>query len=183
MWIIRIIKIGIRIKIRIIIFHIAFFFFFFFFYPRINKPHIHNNIIGIPSFQNGLNDSFSSTSFYFKSKVIEGSYKGEICSLLLGHLFSKYAFLRLWHFFLAYWLSNQLNFSMEVHTYKIHVFNQAFFLLHYRNAYGHQTFQSGDILRGALTHKYAWHLNGVVLQGHMANKTHISTFSVVLTPH
>ena len=53
------------------------------------------------SFQNGLNDPFSSTSFYFKSKVIEGSYKGEICSLLLGHLFSKYAFLGLWHFFLA----------------------------------------------------------------------------------
>ena len=44
---------------------------------------------------------------------------------------------------------------MEVHIYKIQVFNEAFFLLHYRNAYVHQTFQSGDILRGALTHKYA----------------------------
>ena len=43
---------------------------FFTFYLRINKPNIHNNIIGISSFQNGLNDRFSSTGFLFKSKVI-----------------------------------------------------------------------------------------------------------------
>ena len=43
-----------------------------------NKPNIHNNIIdNILSFQNGLNDFFRSTGFYFKSKVIEGSHKGE----------------------------------------------------------------------------------------------------------
>ena len=41
-------------------------------------PNIYNNIIGgISSFQNGLNDLFSSTGFYFKSKVIEGSHKGK----------------------------------------------------------------------------------------------------------
>ena len=27
-------------------------------------------------------------------------------------------------------------------------------LLNYQNAYGHQTFQGGEMLRGALTHKY-----------------------------
>ena len=43
-----------------------------------NKPNIHNNIIGsISSFQNGLNNLFSSTGFYFESKVIEGSHEGK----------------------------------------------------------------------------------------------------------
>ena len=50
---------------------------FKFFYPRINKPNMHNNITGISSFQNGFNDLFSSTGFYFKSQVIEGSHEGK----------------------------------------------------------------------------------------------------------
>ena len=32
---------------------------------------------GITSFQNGLNDLFNASGFYFKSKVIEGSHRGE----------------------------------------------------------------------------------------------------------
>ena len=36
-----------------------------------------NNIIDISSFQTGLNVLFSSTGFYVKSKVIEGSHKGK----------------------------------------------------------------------------------------------------------
>ena len=44
-----------------------------------NKRNLHNNIIGsISSFQNGFNDLFTSTGFYFKSKVIEGSHKGKM---------------------------------------------------------------------------------------------------------
>ena len=39
-----------------------------------------------------------------------------------------------------------------------------------QNTYGHQTFQGGDMLRGALTHKYDLHLNGVVLLFHVTNK-------------
>ena len=35
----------------------------------------------------------------------------------------------------------------------------------YQNAYGHQIFQDGYMLRGALTHKYAWQHNGMVLRG------------------
>ena len=50
---------------------------FDFFYLKINKPNIHNNIIDTSSFQNGLNILFSSTGFYFKSKVLEGSHKGK----------------------------------------------------------------------------------------------------------
>ena len=49
------------------------------------------------------------------------------------------------------------------------------FPLNYQNAYGYQPFQGGDMLRGALTHKHAWHLNRVVLLGLMANKIDIST--------
>ena len=46
-----------------------------FFYLRINKRNTQNNIIVISSFQTGLNDLFTSTSFCFKSKVMEGSHK------------------------------------------------------------------------------------------------------------
>ena len=50
---------------------------FLIFYQEINKPNIHNNIIDISSFHNGLNDLSSSTGFYLKSKLIEGSHKGK----------------------------------------------------------------------------------------------------------
>ena len=46
------------------------------FYQRANKTNIQNNIGGISNFQNELNDLFSSTDVYFKSKVIEGIHKG-----------------------------------------------------------------------------------------------------------
>ena len=75
-------------------------------------------------------------------------------------------------FFFTKWLSNQLNFSVIVHIYKIPVFDEAFFSLNYQNAYDHYTFQGGDMLPRALTHIYAWHLNGVVLWGHVTNKIH-----------
>ena len=61
--------------------HLKLFFFtlhiFNLFYPEINKPNIHNNIIDISSFQNGLSSLFSSTGFYYKRKVIEGSHEGK----------------------------------------------------------------------------------------------------------
>ena len=37
------------------------------------------------------------------------------------------------------------------------------FSSYYQNAYGQQNLQGGDMLRGALNHKYAWYLNGVIL--------------------
>ena len=46
------------------------------------------------------------------------------------------------------------------------------FSSYYQNACGHQTFQVGDMQRDALTHKYAWHLNGVALRVHVTNKIH-----------
>ena len=45
----------------------------------------------------------------------------------------------------------------------------------YQNGYGHQTFQGGDMLRGALTHKYAWHFNGVVLWDYVTDEVNVST--------
>ena len=92
-----------------------------------NKPNMHNNIIvSILTFQNGLNDFFRSTGFYFISKVIE----------------DEKAML--------------LNFCALF--FKIFVFEVVAFLsclvviqstFNYQNAYGHQTFQSGELLRGA----------------------------------
>ena len=103
-------------------------FIFLFFLSR-NRPNIHNNINDISSPQNVVNDYFSLTVFYLKSKVVEGSHKGKICFLIFGQFFSKSTCLRLWHFFLTQWLSNKLNFSVAVHIYKIRVFDEAFFLL------------------------------------------------------
>ena len=62
--------------------------------------------------------------------------------------------------------------------YKIHVFDEVFFLRilsseYCQNTYGHQTFQGGDMLRGARTHKYDLHLSGVVLLGHVTSKKHL----------
>ena len=54
-----------------------------------NKPNIRNNIIDISSFQNELNGLFSSTGFYLKSKVIEGSHKGKNMFFNFRELFLK----------------------------------------------------------------------------------------------
>ena len=48
------------------------------------------------------------------------------------------------------------------------------FFSYYQNAYGHQTLQGGDMIQGALTHKYAWHLNGVVFWGHVTKKKYLN---------
>ena len=42
------------------------------------------------------------------------------------------------------------------------------FPLDYQNVYDHQTFQDGDMLQ-----RVAWHLNGVVLWGHVTNKIYL----------
>ena len=73
---------------------------FQFFYLRINKLNVHNNTISISSFQTGLKDLFRSTSFYFKSKVIEGSNKRKnIYFFIFGYFFSKCTFGKLCCFF------------------------------------------------------------------------------------
>ena len=55
---------------------------------------------------------------------------------------------------------------MAVQKYKICVFDEALFFRNYQNAYDDQAFQGGDMLQGALTYIYAWHLNGMVLWRH-----------------
>ena len=98
-----------------------------------NKSNIHNNIIvSFLTFQNGLKDFFRSTGFYFISKIIEGE--------------------------------KAMLFNFCAHFFKIFVYEVVAFLsclvvvqstFNYQNAYYRQTFQSGELLRGALTHKYA----------------------------
>ena len=63
--------------------------FFKFFYRSINKPNIHDNIIGILRFQNKLNDLFSSTGFYVKSKVRGVSGNGKNMFSNFGALLLK----------------------------------------------------------------------------------------------
>ena len=71
------------------------------FYLKINKPNMHNNIIDISSFQNGLNVLFSSTGFYLKSKVLEGSHKGKNMFFCFWTLLHKiYIFVVVIFFFL-----------------------------------------------------------------------------------
>ena len=72
--------------------------FLFCFYLRINKPNIQNNIFVISSFQTGLNELFSSTGFYFESKVIEGSHEKENM------------FLNFWDFFLKIYIFEVVTF-------------------------------------------------------------------------
>ena len=88
-----------------------------------------NNIIRISNFQNRLNNLFTLTGFYFKSKVVKFSHKGK------NMFFNCWVFLLnicisdVVKFFLVWWLSWQLNFSVAVRTYEIHVFDEEFFLL------------------------------------------------------
>ena len=70
-------------------FHLLYIACFETFYPRIIKANIHNFFIEISNFQNGLNDLFSLTGLYFKSKVIEGSHKGKVMFLNFWALFPK----------------------------------------------------------------------------------------------
>ena len=75
---------------------------FYIIYPRMKKSNqTYKTTSGISSFQNGFNHLFSSTGFYFKSKVIEASHTRKNMSFNFGAFFSKCTFLRLWHFFLV----------------------------------------------------------------------------------
>ena len=66
-------------------------------------------------------------------------------------------------------------FSVAVHIYKIHVFDEAFLLLTIRMTMATKL-SWAVIFWEQLTHKYACHLKGVVvLWGHMTNKMYITT--------
>ena len=95
-----------------------------------------------------------------------------ICFLISENFIFKMYIFEVVTFFLPQCLSNQLNFSVAVRICKIHVFGKIF-LLSLLSEY--RTFQGGDLLQRALTHKYVWHLNEVVLRGHVISKIHIST--------
>ena len=74
-------------------------------------------------------DFFFSAGFYFKSKVIQVNHKRKnIFVLISKHFFSKCTIF-VFVFFLAEWLSNQFHFSVTVRIYKVHVFDEVFFLL------------------------------------------------------
>ena len=102
---------------------------FKYFYPRMNKPNMRNNIIGISSFRNGVDHPFSPTGFYFRATLWKVAMKCKNnCFLILGPFSQIYIF-EVATFFLSWCLSNQLNFSVIGRVYKIHVFGEAFSLL------------------------------------------------------
>ena len=108
--------------------HLKLFFFtlhiFNLFYPEINKPNIHNNIIDISSFQNGLKDLFSSTGLYLKSKVVgENMFFNFWTPLLKMYIFEVVTF-----FSCLVVIQSTQFFSVST-FYKIHVFDEPFFLL------------------------------------------------------
>ena len=98
------------------------------FYQRMNKPNIHNNIIGdISSFENEFNDVFCWTGFYFKNKVVESNRKGEIMFL---SIWAQHV--HIWGCDISFLPSGyiiQLFFSVSLHICKIHFFGGEFFLL------------------------------------------------------
>ena len=81
-------------------------FIYFVFCLKINKPNIHNNIIDISSFQNGLNNFFSSAGFYLKSEALEGSRKGKNMFFNFRALLLKMYIFAVVTFLIAYWPSN-----------------------------------------------------------------------------
>ena len=92
---------------------------------------MHNNIIDISSSQYGFNNFFNSTGFLIlRVKLQKVVIRGKICCFfLLWALLLKMYILEVVAFFLAQWLSNQLNVSVVAHIYKIHVTDEAFLLL------------------------------------------------------
>ena len=87
--------------------------------------------------------------------------------LIFRHFFPKCTFLSPSHF--------PFNSILQWQYISIRsTFLMKHFSSYYQNAFGHQTLQGGDMLRGAPTHKYAWHLKGVGFWGHVTSK-YIST--------
>ena len=41
--------------------------------------------------------------------------------------------------------------------------------LYYHNDYGHKNYRCANMLQGAPTHKFAWHLSEVIIWGHATN--------------
>ena len=111
-------------------------------------PDMQNNIIDISSFLTGMDILFNSTGFYFKSKVLV-CHNGKTIYIFFNFwaLLPKMYIFEIMTFLLAKWCSSQLKYSVAVHIYE--TFLKKHFSSYYQNAYGHQTFQSGDMLLGA----------------------------------
>ena len=107
--------------------------------------------------------SFYSTGFYFKSKVIEDSHKGKNVFFNFWALLLKIYHLCVCDIFFSSSGYPVNSIFSAVRIYKIHVLDEAFFLL--------------TIRIPTVTHKYAWLLNRVVFLCHVTNKTHFSTCS------
>ena len=146
---------------KIILFYTVY---FYLFYLRITK------------FTKWDLELFISTGFQFQSKVMEGSHKGKNMFVKKNYwaLLLKMYHFRIWDIFFS--LSGYpINSIFQSQYIFIRCFCWSIFLPNYQNGYCHQTFQGGDMRRGALSHKYTWHLNRVVFLGQVTNNIHIFT--------
>ena len=126
-----------------------------FFSPTMNKPNTHNKIIGISSFQNRLKERFSSIGFYFESKVIEGSQKTKKSFFILQHFYQNLCF---WGCVIFFSLSG---YAVNSIFQWQHIFIRYTILMkHFSISISTCIWSTNfsEWLRGALNHKYSWHL-------------------------
>ena len=151
--------------------------FFKLFCPIIKKPNIHNNIAGISSFQNGLNNLCSSNGFYFRSKVIEGSHKGKNMFFNFWALLLKMCIFEVVTFFFRLVAGYPINsiFQWQYVIYKIHVFDEAFFLLTIRMPMVTKLFRVVTCWEELLLMNMHDISKEWPFGGHVTSKIHIST--------
>ena len=82
-----------------------------------------------------------------------------------------------WKYYLSKTYGNKSSWETSTHKFmwpfkhffvRGHVTNK---YLHYHHAYDHKTYQGGDILQEAYTHKFAWFLKG----GHVRSRDKLNT--------
>ena len=104
-----------------------------------------------------------------KDVVIRGK---KIFFLISGYFFSKCTIFVFVTFFSPLVVIQSTQF-FSVSTYLWNVFDEAFFLLTIRIPMVTKLFRVVHAARSSHPYKYAWHLNGVVLLGHVANKIYL----------
>ena len=75
----------------------------------------------------GLRNFLAQLVSILRAKLYKVVKRGKKKFFYFAALLSKFMFLRMCHFFLTYWLCNQLNFSVAAYIYQVHNSDEAFF--------------------------------------------------------
>ena len=91
----------------------------------------------------------------------------------------KYAFLNFGHIFqnvyFGYPVNSIVSSAQALRLYKIHVFDEGFFLLIIRMPMLTKLLRVLTY-RKELPHKFTWHISGLIFQSHLTNEIHIFTW-------